>query len=89
MATNLIVGNHIIRKYITAEQNNVLAVLICRGTCAPILVKMMCDFPMHTSSQDEPYSTPLEIAATNGHPQTVERLLEGGALVNYQRPVCH
>jgi ankyrin repeat protein len=30
----------------------------------------------------EPYSVPLEMAATNGHPQTVERLLEGGALIN-------
>jgi ankyrin repeat protein len=33
----------------------------------------------------EPYSVPLEMAATNGHPQTVERLLEGGALINLLR----
>jgi ankyrin repeat protein len=37
----------------------------------------------------EPYSVPLEAAATNGHAQTVERLLEGGALINYQRSVCN
>jgi hypothetical protein len=34
-------------------------------------------------------SVPLEIAAANGHAQTVERLLEGGALINYQRSVCN
>ena len=43
----------------------------------------------NSSLQTEPYSTPLEIAATKGHPQTVERLLEGGALINHQRPVCY
>ena len=43
----------------------------------------------YSSTQTEPYGTPLEIAATNGHPQTVERLLEGGALINHQRPVCY
>ena len=41
------------------------------------------------SSQTPPYSVPLMIAATNGHTQCVERLLEGGALINYQRPVCN
>ena len=44
---------------------------------------------MYPSLQEEPYSVPLEIAAINDHPQTVERLLEGGALINYQRPVCN
>ena len=44
---------------------------------------------VYFSLQIEPYGTPLEIAATNGHLQTVERLLEGGALVNHQRPVCY
>ena len=41
------------------------------------------------SLQTPPYSVPLEIAATHGHTQCVERLLEGGALINYQRPVCN
>jgi ankyrin repeat protein len=31
----------------------------------------------------EPYSVPLEIAATNGHAETVERLLEGGQILIY------
>ena len=44
---------------------------------------------MYTSLQSGACSTPLIIAATDGHPQTVERLLEGGALINYQRPVCN
>lgn len=44
---------------------------------------------MYTSLQDEPCSTPLMIAAGNGHLQTVERLLQGGALINHQRTVCN
>ena len=44
---------------------------------------------MYPSLQSGAYSVPLIIAATNGHAQTVERLLEGGALINYQRPVCN
>jgi serine/threonine-protein phosphatase 6 regulatory ankyrin repeat subunit B len=34
-------------------------------------------------------TVPLIIAATAGHAETVERLLEGGAIINYQRPVCN
>ena len=41
------------------------------------------------SSQTPPYSVPLDIAATAGHTQCVERLLKGGAHINYQRQVCN
>ena len=41
------------------------------------------------SSQTPPYSVPLGIAATAGHTQCVERLLKGGAHINYQRQVCN
>ena len=44
---------------------------------------------IHVHSQISPYSVPLGVAAGNGHARTVERLLEGGALINYQRSVCN
>ena len=44
---------------------------------------------MYTSSQTPPFSVPLGIAAGKGHTETVERLLEGGALINYRRLVCN
>ena len=44
---------------------------------------------MYASLQNELCSVPLEIAATKGHLETVDRLLEGGALINYQRSVCN
>ena len=44
---------------------------------------------VHSSLQISPYSVPLGVAAQEGHAQTVERLLEGGAIINYQRSVCN
>ena len=44
---------------------------------------------VHSSLQISPYSVPLVVAAEEGHAQTVERLLKGGAIINYQRPVCN
>ena len=38
-------------------------------------------------SLQEPYSVPLEVAAGEGHADTVRRLLEAGATVNYQNKV--
>lgn len=43
--------------------------------------------PVHVSSQKPPCSVPLAVAAQNGHTQTVERLLEGGANINRQDTV--
>lgn len=45
--------------------------------------------PLHSFPQDSPHSVPLGVASQNGHTQTVERLLEGGANVNHQDTVRH
>ena len=44
--------------------------------------------PAHGSyHQSPPYSVPLGVAAQNGHAQTVEKLLNGGAKINHQDEV--
>ena len=43
--------------------------------------------PLLSSSQDQ-HCDPLGIAAQEGHLDTVKRLVEGGANVNYQDKVC-
>lgn len=48
---------------------------------------MMTASRLHMSSQTSPHPVPLEIAAEEGHVQTVQRLLEGGANINYQQEV--
>jgi len=40
--------------------------------------------PLHAYSQAPFYTAPLQVAAGNGHVQIVERLLKGGANINYQ-----
>lgn len=42
---------------------------------------------LHSSSQAPPHSVPLGVAALNGHLKTTERLLVGGANINYQDEV--
>lgn len=45
--------------------------------------------PLHSFSQNSPHSVPLGVASQNGHTQTVQRLVEGGANVNHQDTVRH
>ena len=52
-----------------------------------VYLRVVLHYSLHTSSQDDFRSVPLEVAAGDGHTETVKRLLEGGALVNYQRSV--
>ena len=42
---------------------------------------------MHLSYFQKMGSVPLGIAAENGHTETVKRLIEAGAIVNYQNKV--
>lgn len=44
-------------------------------------------FSLHIKQQISPHSVPLGVAAQNGHAQTVQRLLEGGAITNHQDTV--
>ena len=41
---------------------------------------------IHTLTQNG--NIPLGIASENGHAETVQRLLEEGAMTNYQKEVC-
>ena len=43
--------------------------------------------PFNYLCLQEPYSVPLGIAAQEGHTETVERLLDAGAIVNCQDKV--
>lgn len=40
-----------------------------------------------TCTMQDTHSVPLEVAAQNGHSETVEKLLEGGAHIDYQNKV--
>ena len=52
-----------------------------------VYLRVVLHYSLHTSSQNDLRSVPLEVAAEEGHTETVKRLLEGGALVNYQSSV--